>query len=163
MPHIFILLGVSGSGKTSLGRSLANQLGWSFFDADDYHPSANIHKMSSGIPLTDADRQPWLERLNALLKAQNQAVLACSALKESYRQTMVNGLDDVAWVYLKGSYNTIYQRLNAREGHFMTSSLLQSQFDALEEPNNAQIVDITEPLEELCQQIVWYWGLEEKK
>jgi gluconokinase len=143
---VIILFGVAGAGKTVIGRLLAAQLGWQFYDADDFHPPANIEKMTKGIPLTDEDRWPWLERLRALtgtcLDKGEHAVLACSALKESYRQRLQRGAD-VKFVYLKGDYALIAARLKQRQGHFMNAELLRSQFDTLEEPaGDVLIVDV---------------------
>ncbi len=142
-------MGVSGSGKSTLGRALAQELGWEFFDADDFHPVENIAKMSAGIPLTDPDRAPWLEALNQLLlstlRDAHHPVLACSALKENYRSRLLAGVEGMALLYLKGSYEEVRSRLMAREGHYMKENLLQSQFDALEEPENAIILDVSMP------------------
>lgn len=140
---IVILFGVTGSGKTTIGRLLAAELGWQFYDADDFHSAENIEKMRQGIPLTDADRQLWLTRLHHLvgstLERSQNAVLACSALKAEYRQFLkVNDL--VRFVYLKGSYSSIQQRLKNRVDHFMNPQLLSSQFETLEEPELGTIV-----------------------
>jgi gluconokinase len=154
---IVILMGVSGCGKTAVGRLLAERLGWRFFDADEYHPSANVEKMRSGTPLTDADRWPWLERLNELLRAREaegeSAVLGCSALRQVYRDRLARGCSNVLWVHLKGSFELIQARLQARLGHYMPASLLKSQFDALEEPRDALVIDITDPPEVLAARI----------
>lgn len=141
-----VLMGVSGSGKTTVGELLASSLGWSYFDADDFHPAANVAKMRSGIPLQDADRWPWLDAINDLLKQHTRrgehVVLGCSALKQVYRDRIADQLEDVVWVYLKGDFDLIRQRLAARKGHYMPASLLQSQFATLEEPQNAIVIDI---------------------
>jgi gluconokinase len=134
---IVIVLGVSGAGKTTVGKLLANELGWPFVEADDFHPAANVEKMRSGHPLTDEDRWPWLERLREQIKrslaAGENAMLACSALKRKYRDHLrVNS--DVKFVFLRGDYVLIEKQLRHRRGHFMNPDLLQSQFDALEEP-----------------------------
>ena len=130
---IYIIYGVSGCGKTTVGKQLATQLQLPFFDADDYHPKPNIEKMSGGIPLTDADRLPWLKTLNKLLSEQtNGAVLACSALTENYRQILTENHDSVHWVLLDGSFELIEQRLRERNDHFMGADLLKSQFETLE-------------------------------
>lgn len=143
-------MGVSGSGKSTLGRALARELRWDFFDADDFHSVENIAKMSAGIPLTDADRASWLAALNrrlvSSLEANRPPVMACSALKEKYRSRLLAGVDGVAVIYLKGSYEHIRSRLLGREGHYMKENLLQSQFDALEEPGDALILDISMPI-----------------
>lgn len=150
---IVILFGVTGAGKTVIGRALASALGWDFYDADDFHPPANVEKMSAGIPLTDEDRAPWLESLRELIETCNarreSAVLACSALKESYRRRLKVS-DEVRLVYLKGSYELIAARLKERRGHFMRPDLLRSQFDTLEEPGGgALVVDITPSPDEI--------------
>ena len=134
---IIIIFGVSGAGKTTVGKLLAREIGWRFIEADDFHPTANIEKMRSGRPLTDGDRWPWLERLQQqieqLLSARENAVLACSALKRAYRDRLhVN--DEVKFVFLRGNYALVEKQLRSRHGHFMDANLLQSQFDDLEEP-----------------------------
>lgn len=140
-------MGVSGSGKSTLGQALASELGWDFFDADDFHTAENIAKMTAGIPLTDSDRLPWLAALNrqllSTLAAGRHPVLACSALKENYRARLLVGVEAMALVYLQGSYESIRSRLVARQGHYMKDNLLQSQFDALEEPVGALVLDIS--------------------
>lgn len=156
--RFIIVMGVSGSGKTSVGKSLAGYLGWDFYDADDFHPPENVAKMANGIPLNDSDRAPWLAALHDLisssLKADRPGVLACSALKERYRQQLIDGNSDVQLVYLKGSYDLIWSRMSARRDHYMKPQMLQSQFDALEEPNNALTVDISMPVDEIAQKIL---------
>lgn len=151
---IIVIMGVSGSGKTTVSSQLANELGWKFYDADDFHNEANRNKMSQGIPLTDDDRSTWLASLRELIqKSINSAtpiVLACSALKESYR-AILKVDEQVKFVYLKGSYAEIESRLKNRAGHFMPVKLLKSQFEILEEPTDALTVDINHPLEELIQ------------
>jgi gluconokinase len=142
---VILLMGVSGSGKTTVGRLLALQLGWEFADGDDYHPAANVEKMRNGIPLTDADRAPWLETLRALIAgwiaARKNAVLACSALKGVYRESLQIG-PEVQVVYLRGTPQLLRQRLRTRVGHFMTERMLESQLAALEEPEDAVVVDV---------------------
>jgi gluconokinase len=144
---VVILFGVAGSGKTTVGRLLSRELGWRFYDADDLHPISNIEKMKQGIPLSDEDRKPWLERVRELIRtclAQRiNAVLACSALKESYRQFLRID-EEVIFVFLKGEFGLIQERLRRRRGHFIDLSLLRSQFDTLEEPKEgAVVVDVT--------------------
>jgi len=143
---IVVLMGVSGCGKTTVGKLLSQRLGWPLLDADDFHPPANIEKMRSGIALTDDDRWPWLDRLNGLLKDREShgesALLACSALKSKYRDRLAAGCSDLRWVYLKGSFELIESRLKARKGHYMKAGLLESQFAALEEPTDAITADI---------------------
>jgi 6-phosphogluconate dehydrogenase len=158
--RFFLLMGVSGSGKTAVGKLLANQLGWDFFDADDFHPPENIAKMAGGIPLTDSDRAPWLDALHELissrLKADSPAVLACSALKERYRQRLLEGNEGVQIVYLKGSYDLIWSRMEKRTGHYMKPHMLKSQFEALEEPADALTVEIALPLDEIVERIITF-------
>ena len=150
-------MGVSGSGKTTLGRALAQKLGWDFFDADDFHPAENIAKMSAGIPLSDSDRVPWLaslhDQISSTLKSNHHPVLACSALKEKYRVQLLDGIDGIAVIYLKGSYDLIWSRMSAREEHYMKPEMLRSQFEALEEPTNAFALDVSMSLEDMIDKI----------
>ena len=141
---IIVLMGVSGSGKTTVGRLLSENLGWTYADADDFHSELNIEKMKSGIPLDDVDRTPWLENLGELVRGylsrNENAVLACSALRESYREFLL--LDEqVKLVYLKGDYQLIRERLAERRGHYMEPALLHSQFETLEEPADCLRID----------------------
>lgn len=146
---IVVVMGVTGAGKTTVGRLLATSLGAEFVDADDHHPPENVAKMRAGTPLTDTDRQPWLERLNALLReraARGASVaLACSALKAAYRATLLAGLPAARVVFLRGSREVIAARLAARRGHYMNPALLESQFAALEAPQEAIVVDVGDP------------------
>ena len=139
-------MGVSGSGKTTAGQKLAQAMGGLFLDADDFHTAEKKAKMHAGIPLNDDDRWPWLDRLNAeLRRAANQdqpVFLACSALKQKYRDRLVAGLPGARFVYLKGSIEFIRSRLLQRKNHFMPASLIDSQFAELEEPRNAIVLDI---------------------
>lgn len=160
-PSILVVMGVSGSGKTTIARELANRLGWTFQEGDHLHPAANIAKMSSGTPLDDADRAPWLKAVAAWIDMQRakgeSSVITCSALKRSYRDIIIGGRPDVRLVYLRGSYDLIASRLAQRHGHFMPPSLLQSQFDGLEEPSadeNALIVDAAPTPAEIVDTIV---------
>ncbi len=140
-----VVMGVSGCGKTTLGEGLAKALDWPFFDADDFHPAENVAKMKAGIPLNDTDRSPWLLRLNALLQANPHAVLACSALKERYREVLKTGLPNLRFVHPHGAFEIIAARIEARSketGHYMPASLLKSQFEALEPCADAVMVDI---------------------
>ena len=134
---VVIIYGVSGAGKTTIGQLLARQLGWHFIEADDFHPEANIEKMRSGIPLTDEDRWPWLDRLREQIKrslaARENAVLACSALKRAYRERL-RVRREVTFVFLRGDYALIEEQLSQRRGHFMNPRLLRIQFADLEEP-----------------------------
>lgn len=156
--RFFLIMGVAGCGKTTVGQALAGRLGWAFYDADDFHPAENVAKMSAGIPLTDQDRAGWLERLHALivdcLENHRPAVLACSALKESYRQVLLAGTEGVCLVYLRAGYDLCHQRLIERRGHYMPVSLLASQFATLEEPVNALVVDAGQSVEEIVEQIL---------
>ena len=151
-------MGVSGSGKTTLGKALAQKLGWDFFDADDFHPPANIVKMAAGIPLSDSDRAPWLaslhEQLLSTLKAGRHPVLACSALRDKYRAQLLEGMDGIAIIYLKGSHDLIFSRISIREGHYMKPEMLRSQFDVLEEPKDAVVLDVGMSLEEMIDTII---------
>ncbi|VEP16132.1 Thermosensitive gluconokinase [Hyella patelloides LEGE 07179] len=151
-------MGVSGSGKTTIGKLLSDRLNCQFYDADDFHPSNNIEKMSRGIPLNDNDRLPWLLKLNDIvsnaIKEGKSGVMACSALKEQYRQIIGrNYPQKITWIYLRGDYATIRDRLEKRSNHFMPEDLLCSQFDALEEPHNAINVDISFDENKLIEQI----------
>jgi gluconokinase len=152
---IIILMGVSGSGKTTVGRLLARDLGWPFYDGDDFHPQANIDKMRQGIPLTDADRDSWLtalrQQITALIANHQSAVLACSALKQAYRDRLRGDQPEVRFIYLKGDYALIRRRLRKRRGHFMKADLLTSQFAALEEPQGVPTVDIAQAPEAIVE------------
>lgn len=154
----FIVMGVSGSGKTSVGKKLAERLGWDFYDGDDFHPPENVAKMADGIPLEDSDRAPWLASLSELisfsLKTDTPGVLACSALKERYRQQLLDGNDGVQVVYLKGSNDLIWSRMERRTDHYMKPDMLKSQFEALEEPSDALAADISMSVEEIVQKII---------
>lgn len=156
-------MGVSGAGKTTIGQMLASALNWGFSDADSFHTLANIQKMSQGIPLSDGDRLPWLLSLQQVidgwLQENRNMVLACSALKSSYRQFLVRDRSQVQLVYLKGSFQAIQQRLRQRQDHFMDTELLQSQFDTLEEPEEAIVVDVSQFPAAIVQQIIASLGL----
>lgn len=159
---IVILMGVAGSGKTTIGQALAAATGWEFSDADWFHSAAAKEKMNRGEPLTDTDRAPWLQTMREAiaqwLQADKNAILACSALKVSYRQILCYDDPRVKLVYLQGSYGLIEQRLRDRIGHFMKADLLQSQFETLEEPTAAEAIciDISQNLEAIIQEIKDY-------
>lgn len=154
---VIIVMGVAGSGKTTVGRLLAAEMGWSFKEGDDVHPPANIQKLKQGRPLSDVDRVPWLRSLRAiiddLLRRGGDGVMACSALKQEYRQFLKQGRDDVRFVYLKGSYDLIYSRLVKRRGHFMDQGLLRNQFEVLEEPLEDIVVDVSPKPEAIVETI----------
>ncbi|MEG4216023.1 gluconokinase [Microcoleus sp. Pol14C6] len=154
---ITIVMGVSGSGKTTVGKLLAQSLNCDFSDADDFHPSANIEKMSCGIPLEDADRLPWLLELQAAIDwwlwEDRNVVLACSALKASYREMLCRDQQRMKIVYLKCSFDVLAARLTSRENHYMKIDLLLSQLDTLEEPEDSIIIDASQPLEVILRQI----------
>lgn len=154
-------MGVSGSGKTTVGQALARALQWPFYEGDSFQPPDNVAKMAAGVPLTDQDRAPWLAALAAVIadaiRRGEGGVMACSALKKSYRRTLRAAAADgqqVVFVWLKGSYETILARMQRRQGHFMQANMLQSQFATLEEPCSAIIVDVSSPLEAQVQQIL---------
>jgi carbohydrate kinase (thermoresistant glucokinase family) len=156
---IIMIMGVSGCGKTTLGEKSAEGLGLPYLEADSFHPQANIDKMSSGQPLNDDDRWPWLEairdKIKAFQAAGESAVFTCSALKESYRTFLGEGLSEpIEWVYLKGSFETIHDRMSKRSDHYFKADMLKSQFAALEEPDYGLILDIDLPLEEKIDTLV---------
>ncbi|MCL4128557.1 UNVERIFIED_CONTAM: hypothetical protein GTU68_031613 [Idotea baltica] len=155
---ILIVMGVSGSGKSVIGTALADALSFPFFDADTFHPEENIEKMSAGTPLTDHDRVPWLlairKSIEEHLEEDKSAVIACSALKASYREILQRDDRRVKLIYLKGDFELIKSRLDARLDHFMPPGLLQSQFDTLEEPDNAWVLSIEDSKEAITHQIL---------
>jgi gluconokinase len=160
---IVVVMGVSGAGKSTVAKLLARQLGWTFVEADDYHPAANIDKMRRGIPLDDEDRRPWLDairhRLEQAARGEN-VVLACSALKHAYQHYLAQfAPESVHYVYLAGSEELIRQRLARRTGHFMNPGLLHSQFETLEPPEHAVRVDITPSPEAIVADIRLKLGL----
>jgi len=158
---IVIVMGVTGSGKTTVGMLLAKRLGWDFLDAEDFHSAANKAKMHQGVPLTDADRMPWLEAMHTKLlqlhSEKRNAVLSCSALKQSYRDVLMDGVQAKV-VYLKGSYDFIANRLRSRKGHFADEHILAGQFADLEEPKNAVVVDIAPSAEKIVDEILRHLG-----
>lgn len=160
-PCALIVMGVSGSGKSTIADKLAERLGWAFEDGDKFHPSSNVAKMSAGHPLTDEDRWPWLQaiadEIDRVCKAGERAVIACSALKRAYRDILVHGRSDVRIVFLKGNQDLIAHRLAARKGHFMPPGLLDSQFRTLEPPGaneNPVVVSIDASIEAIVDDIV---------
>ncbi|QEL20291.1 gluconokinase [Limnoglobus roseus] len=147
---VLVLMGVSGSGKTTVGKLLAADLGWTFVEADDYHPAANVEKMKGGTPLTDDDRRSWLgalrHEIDGACRRGENVVLACSALKHAYQNYLEQHEPDcVSYVYLHGSEELLRSRLEARKGHFMNPKLLESQLETLEPPTDAIRVDVTPP------------------
>ncbi len=166
IPCALIVMGVSGSGKTTIAEKLGERLGWKCEDGDKYHPKSNVEKMSAGHPLTDEDRRPWLQaiadKIDQVCEAGEHAVVACSALKRAYRDILVHGRDDVRIVYLDGAQKLIAGRLAARKGHFMPPGLLDSQFKTLEPPGsdeNPIAVSIDAPVEAIVEDIVAKLGL----
>ncbi|MBV9645449.1 MAG: gluconokinase [Verrucomicrobia bacterium] len=153
-----ILMGVAGSGKTAVGMRVAQKLDWIFLDADDFHPPANIEKMKHGIPLNDQDRAPWLQRLHDELQRHlaegRSVILACSALKESYRKVLRDGVSPPTFVCLDVDPQTIRDRLEHRTTHFFPKELMESQFAALEKPEDAVIIDARKSLDEVVEQLV---------
>lgn len=153
-------MGVSGSGKTTIGRLLAGHLNCPFYDADDYHPPENVAKMAAGIPLNDQDRDPWLGRLHGLIQQHlekgESAVLACSALKESYRHRLAANLPNVHFIHLDGTFDLIWQRMTRRKDHYMKPEMLQSQFNTLEppDPQAALIINIDQSPSQIVQEII---------
>ena len=158
MNKTIVVMGVSGSGKTSVGSELALRLGWQFFDGDDFHPPQNVQKMAQGTPLTDADRIPWLEELQKLIHTQfkqgNSIVLACSALKASYREILCKNNPEVMFVHLVGDFQLIADRMRERSDHYMKASMLESQFATLEVPADALSVSIDQPVASIIEEII---------
>jgi ribose 5-phosphate isomerase A len=164
-PPILVIMGVSGTGKSTVAQELAWRLGWSFEEGDALHPEANIAKMHAGMPLTDADRQPWLERVAAWIDGQRAkkqpGIITCSALKRSYRQIIIGSRPEARLVYLRGGRDLVAEHLAGRHGHFMPASLLQSQFDALEEPDPSEdplTIDVGPPADCLAEEIIRLLG-----
>jgi carbohydrate kinase (thermoresistant glucokinase family) len=160
-PTVVVVMGVSGAGKTTVGRALAARLGWTFQEGDDFHGPANVAKMAAGQPLDDADRAPWLARVEAWIGGQLAAgrsgIIACSALKLAYRSAIVAGRDGVILVYLKGAEGLVAQRIERRRGHFMPPSLLASQFATLEPPDASEhpiVADVAQPVDAQVDTIV---------
>ena len=157
-PQALILMGVSGSGKTAAGELLSQKLGWPFFDGDDFHPKENVDKMAAGIPLDDDDRIPWLMNLHDLiadhLAEGKSLLLACSALKQSYRDLLLEGNLNTRFIHLKGDFELIMSRMQSRSGHYMKPEMLYSQFETLEEPVDALTVDIGQNLDRITEEII---------
>lgn len=155
-----IFMGVSGCGKTTIGKKTADKLGVPYYEGDEFHPLTNIEKMSQGIPLTDEDREDWLEKMSQLiqnkLEAGESGILSCSALKENYRKRLRIDPDRVHFIYLKGGYELILSRLRDRTEHYMPVLLLASQFEALEEPNDVLTVDINQATEAILDEVFAY-------
>jgi gluconokinase len=160
MAWAVILMGVSGCGKTCVGEGLSEALGWPFYDGDDYHPQTNIDKMAQGIPLNDADRQPWLVKLHQIiiehLDANRSLIVASSALKARYRKILRGGRDEVVFVHLKGDFEIIYTRMRQRSGHYMKAEMLRSQFRDLEEPEDAFTISIEKSVGRIVEEIAVY-------
>lgn len=158
MARSIVVMGVSGSGKSTVGRALAGALGWSFYDGDDFMPPANVSKMASGTPLTDDDRFPWLDILQTLivekLASGVSLVLACSSLKQIYRDRLRRGNPELVFVHLSGDYDLIKGRLEVRPAHFMKAGMLQTQFETLQSPKDAIVVDVLGSVEEIVEDIV---------
>jgi gluconokinase len=161
MALVVVMMGVSGSGKTTIARGVAKHLGWDVLEGDSYHPPANIAKMSQGIPLDDTDRLPWLhaiaEAIDGELAAGRSSIVACSALRRSYRDVLIGERRNVALVYLKGSAELLAERLRRRKGHFMPPTLLESQFATLEEPGpdeNPIVVAVAPPPEQIVDAVL---------
>ena len=156
-PKLYVIMGVSGTGKTTIGKLLAEAIDIPFFDGDDFHPRANLEKMESGRPLNDEDRHGWLVSLNQLLKSKKEsgAIVACSALKKSYRTILIEGLtDQLKFIFLQGTFEEVKTRMEQRKGHFMPLELLQSQFETLEEPENAIKVSIRDAPSQILQKLL---------
>lgn len=156
-PRAIVVMGVAGSGKTTVGSLLARELGWRFDDADSFHPPENVAKMSAGIPLTDTDRAPWLaairRHLDDCLARDEGAVVTCSALRQAYRDVLLKGTEHTALVYLQGTREQLWERISARQNHFMKPSMLDSQLAALEEPAAALTLNIKASPAELVASI----------
>ncbi|MFC0774801.1 gluconokinase [Terrimonas alba] len=158
MIAIIYIMGVSGSGKTTVGKKLSEATDIPFFDADDFHSVANKNKMKAGHPLNDDDRKEWLQNINQKAREEagkNGAIIACSALKENYRRVLASEITSpVYWVFLQGDYQLIYKRMNDRKGHFMPAELLQSQFEILEVPADGLVVDVSKNPDEIVKIIL---------
>ena len=160
-PGVIVVMGVAGSGKSTIAAELARRLGWRFAEGDSFHPAANVEKMSRGVALNDSDRWPWLDAIAAWVRETRQAgercVVACSALKRAYRERIAHGRGDVRFVYLQGTYDLVSKRMTSRTGHYMPLALLQSQFETLEEPGSEEnpiVMSIEQPPGELAARIL---------
>jgi carbohydrate kinase (thermoresistant glucokinase family) len=157
-------MGVSGSGKTTIGEKLSERIGIPFFEGDAFHSAKNVEKMRTGHPLNDSDRREWLAKINEVAKQQmisKGAIIACSALKEKYREVLTSGITvPVAWGFLRGSFELIQRRMKLRKDHFMPTSLLASQFESLEAPTNAIIVDVQDEPDKIVEEIISQLGFE---
>ncbi len=163
---VILVMGTTGAGKTTVGKLLADCVGWTFLDADDFHPPANVEKMKHGIPLTDADRLPWLANIHTelvrLSLTKQNAVLACSALKQSYRDQLSAGLD-FRIVYLRGSYDEMRRHIEARHGHFAGEAILEGQFADLEEPKDALVLDVSHTPDDLAVEAISHLQLAQRR
>ncbi|TYP98187.1 gluconokinase [Tenacibaculum adriaticum] len=156
MALIIIIMGVSGCGKTTIGRELSTKLDIPFYDGDDFHPQSNIDKMKNNEALNDEDRLPWLQNISSKIqnwKKGKGAIIACSALKESYREILNRSVENIQWTILNGDFNLILNRINQRKNHFMKSELLQSQFETLELPSYGIYVDVSKDIDEIIEEI----------
>ncbi|AWX46363.1 Gluconokinase [Flagellimonas maritima] len=163
---VFVVMGISGTGKSTVGKMLAKKLKINFYDGDDFHPKENIQKMSTGKALNDEDRHGWLVELNTLAKKQKfmGAVIACSALKQKYRDTLAQDMGtDLIFVHLEGSFELVKSRLENRKGHFMPVKLLQSQFDSLEPPKDAITVSVAENPDKILKAILKKLSISDKQ
>lgn len=154
---IVVIMGVSGSGKTTIGRLLARRWNWAYYEGDEFHSPGNIEKMANGIALTDEDRLPWLASIKKVIdqcfESGSDAVVACSALRRDYRCYLAMNLKEIRFVYLKGAFAVIRERMKSREAHYMKAGMLQSQFSSLEEPDDAIVVDVRESPEDIVARI----------
>lgn len=157
-PQAAVVMGVAGVGKTTVGRRLAERLGWEFYDGDDFHPAANVDKMSRGVALTDGDRRVWLQRLRRLIARSldegRPAVVACSALKKAYRTTLLRGNEGTVIVYLRAPQDVVLDRVRTRKDHFFDPKLLATQYDELEEPDDAVTVDASRPPDAVVEEVL---------